>query len=320
MQCKKCKEEVHGLVARGLCQRCYGLDVERRKTAECEGCGELKPIKARGLCRKCYARFQRNGDFEDHRPIKGANLCSHCKKRPVHAKDLCGSCYSRYLERGDPKIIKVKKYDNCSYYGEFAHIRAKGLCSNCYNYQRINGTLERKQKERVRVCAVCEKKGFIVSKGICRNCYVRFWKTGTFKTRTGKYDGVDPTSFGLTVPSDETLSDRRKKENKKNRRLRKTNPDRYKNSDLLKTFGITLKAYNRMLDKQDGICAICGQPETAKRNGKTICLAVDHDHKTGKVRSLLCQNCNHAIGNFNDDPKLLKSAINYLSTHASSGA
>jgi hypothetical protein len=320
MKCKSCGKEVAKLVAREMCQRCYGLDVEKKKSAECRGCGEVKPIKAKGLCRKCYARFQRHGDFDDHSPVKGARLCSHCGERPVHAKELCGSCYSRLLERGRPDKIKVKKYEACSYCGDIGWIKAKGLCGACYNYQLQHGTLERKNIQRIRDCVVCDNKGFIVSKGICRNCYVRFWKTGSFRTRAGKYEDISPESFGLDIPSEEKLLERRQRENLKNRRARKQYPDRYKNADLLKTFGITLKKYNKMLEGQNGVCAICEEKETAKRNGKTLSLAVDHDHNTGKVRALLCQACNHGIGHMRDSPTLLTAAINYLKNHASSEA
>lgn len=68
-----------------------------------------------------------------------------------------------------------------------------------------------------------------------------------------------------------------------------------------------------MVRKQHNKCAICGNKETKKLHGKVVSLAVDHCHKTGKVRGLLCQNCNHGIGMLKDDPKLLKNAIIYLS-------
>jgi len=65
-----------------------------------------------------------------------------------------------------------------------------------------------------------------------------------------------------------------------------------------------------MLKSQNGNCAICGidQPSNGRR------LAVDHDHETGKVRALLCGNCNTGMGSFMDNPKLLQKAINYLET------
>lgn len=71
------------------------------------------------------------------------------------------------------------------------------------------------------------------------------------------------------------------------------------------------KKYNELFEKQKGCCAICGKHQSELE--KT--LHVDHDHKTGKVRGLLCQRCNQALGYFYVDNKgteLLTSAINFL--------
>ena len=83
-------------------------------------------------------------------------------------------------------------------------------------------------------------------------------------------------------------------------------------------FGLDEAAYQEKLDSQHGGCAICGGVNSNTRRA----LAVDHDHKCcpgekscGKcVRGLLCDNCNHAIGKFRDDPALLRNAIKYLSS------
>lgn len=99
------------------------------------------------------------------------------------------------------------------------------------------------------------------------------------------------------------------------KRLRRiNNPDFYKAQMLKRFHGITLLDYKKMLEEQNGLCAICGKEETRRdfRYNNLIDLAVDHDHKTGKVRGLLCSNCNKAIGVFQDNTELLQSAINYL--------
>lgn len=81
-----------------------------------------------------------------------------------------------------------------------------------------------------------------------------------------------------------------------------------RNRHLIRTFGITLIEYNVLLEKQGGGCAICGK---LIDNGRS--LAVDHDNKTGRIRGVLCANCNRAIGQFAHDPARLQNAINYLS-------
>jgi uncharacterized protein YbaR (Trm112 family) len=63
-----------------------------------------------------------------------------------------------------------------------------------------------------------------------------------------------------------------------------------------------------MFEEQGGVCAICRNPEASKK----ICLSVDHDHATGKVRGLLCMRCNTAIERIDNVPDFLKNAATYL--------
>jgi len=76
----------------------------------------------------------------------------------------------------------------------------------------------------------------------------------------------------------------------------------------LKKYGISLKEWDAMFMSQSGCCAICNKHQS---NFKYR-LAVDHCHKTGKIRGLLCQNCNTAIGLLQDDPSLCVKAEKYL--------
>jgi hypothetical protein len=69
--------------------------------------------------------------------------------------------------------------------------------------------------------------------------------------------------------------------------------------------------YDTIFAEQGGVCACCGQPETAKLKGKIKLLAVDHNHKTGKIRQLLCQRCNLVIGLVNEDPDLCELLKQY---------
>ena len=77
-------------------------------------------------------------------------------------------------------------------------------------------------------------------------------------------------------------------------------------------FGITSQEYVEIFNAQNEVCAICKNPETATRLGKVKALAVDHDHKNGAIRGLLCSDCNTGIGKLKDDPSVLRSAIRYL--------
>jgi len=79
----------------------------------------------------------------------------------------------------------------------------------------------------------------------------------------------------------------------------------------LKKFGITHEDYLQMLESQDGKCMICGTTKPHK-SAKFKHFAVDHCHKTNKIRALLCNRCNMGLGQFNDDPVLLVKATAYL--------
>ena len=97
---------------------------------------------------------------------------------------------------------------------------------------------------------------------------------------------------------------------------RDNNRSNYRDKNLREKFGISLIAYERMLAEQSNVCACCTQPETTKRHGKLLILAVDHCHTTGAIRGLLCNNCNQGLGQFRDDPNLLRKAADYLDRHA----
>lgn len=88
--------------------------------------------------------------------------------------------------------------------------------------------------------------------------------------------------------------------------------------------GLSVERFDEIFAAQGGVCAICGNPETAKRNGKVQRLAIDHDHACcpgekacGQcTRGLLCGRCNAGIGQMKDDPERLRKAAAYLEREA----
>lgn len=97
----------------------------------------------------------------------------------------------------------------------------------------------------------------------------------------------------------------------KGRELWKHDNGRSRNRAYMGTYGITLEDYNVMLKQQDHCCAICGVHE----DDCTVRLSVDHCHKTGVIRKLLCRNCNVSMGLLNEDVHLLQKMIEYLKGH-----
>lgn len=79
-------------------------------------------------------------------------------------------------------------------------------------------------------------------------------------------------------------------------------------SKTLRAYGLTADDIKALYDAQQGLCKICGQPDTTKRG----VLHIDHCHATGTVRGLLCHHCNLMLGNARDDTAILQKAIAYL--------
>ena len=89
------------------------------------------------------------------------------------------------------------------------------------------------------------------------------------------------------------------------------NPQRTRNNDLKRNYGITLEDHSRMFESQGGVCAVCKKPG----DGRWSQLCVDHDHVTGKVRELLCRRCNMILGQVDDSSLLLHELAAYLRKH-----
>jgi len=81
----------------------------------------------------------------------------------------------------------------------------------------------------------------------------------------------------------------------------------------LRRQGSSNQEYRMLLEAQGAKCAICGAIQGHQScYGKVCRLAVDHDHRTGKVRGLLCNNCNRGLGRFRDSVENLEAAVRYL--------
>jgi hypothetical protein len=95
------------------------------------------------------------------------------------------------------------------------------------------------------------------------------------------------------------------------RRAGKKNPIIRKRAQLKRDYNITLDDYNNMLMAQNNSCAICGMPQNKLK--KNLC--IDHNHKTGEIRALLCHSCNLILGNCFESISVLERAIEYLNKY-----
>lgn len=102
--------------------------------------------------------------------------------------------------------------------------------------------------------------------------------------------------------------------NKKTRERRKNNFLSHKAIELKRRFGLDFSEYERMLIRRNGLCDIC-RKINVRANRKYGTLVVDHCHDTLKIRGLLCDSCNLALGLLKHDIKIIEAAVNYLQNH-----
>lgn len=141
-------------------------------------------------------------------------------------------------------------------------------------------------------CYSCNKELESTKNGKCKACrasYAKEWRLKNYEKRK-QYEK-------------EYYSERRPLYREREKVWRSKNPDKIRNSNLKHGYGITLEDYKKMCLEQDHKCLICNNISK---------LFVDHCHKTKKVRGLLCNSCNKALGLFKDNPKALERAAIYV--------
>lgn len=145
---------------------------------------------------------------------------------------------------------------------------------------------------------------------VCTGCSVEKPFNAFEKRKAGKYGLHSQCKTCRSVKRKERYEAQRddilKKQNEY--RAEKTHPREYW---LKKDYGITQDDFEHISEQQNHVCAICGGVEPKRKY-----LSVDHCHKSGKVRGLLCNTCNRAIGLFKDDIQVIQKAAEYLKEHS----
>lgn len=209
--------------------------------------------------------------------------CNH----PVIAKGLCQTHYKRFQRHGDVEQTRPSDWG-----AREKHPAYKTWC-NLRRYHLQNMQDDWKED---------------------------FWKFASdvgdkpAKSKSHRPDKTKPWTKENFYWKENRESSEDRKEYMRNwiKKARSANPDYYVDADLRKNYGVTLDWYNQKFKEQDGVCAICKEPETAVIRGKSISLAVDHCHNTGAARGLLCTKCNQGLGLFRDKIDTLESAVRYL--------
>lgn len=243
-------------------------------------------------------------------------LCSMpgCGKKS-QCKGFCGMHYTRVFRYGNPNCkhkTGPKAIESCSVPGCGKKHRGLGLCSLHYFRQRDHRDLNYKSEPRtppldknnMRQCKKCEAEKLLGDFGKNSKCFAG-------RLRVCKKCQDDRRLERLRT--DPKLRKRNRLKRKKSywkdvEKSRAIN----RNDKLLSKYGLTPEAWLALFEKQGGVCAICKLPELLKKR-----LAVDHCHITGKIRGLLCGNCNRALGQFQDSPVITQAATDYLRSQAS---
>lgn len=226
--------------------------------------------------------------------------CLHCGKtfeKAANVQKFCSvDCRKAVNIRTGPVIEVACK--GCSTKFETTDGRRE-FCESACRYKFFNSRRFSTSRTEFRKCAVCAKE------------FQPLQKTGpgrsTCSDACKKLLGHNPRWVAKHLAGKENDPEK----------LERIKQWRHENQ-LKRTFGLSVEQFNEMLTKQNGVCAICKSPETAKSNVRVEIrrLAVDHCHTTGKVRALLCTTCNTSLGGFKDDPRLLQAAIEYLKRHS----
>lgn len=273
--------------------------------AECSHANCGNPVFARETCRKHYEQER----------LATASPCSFFGCQNTSYRGVL--CSKHYREE------QLKKRPICTVSGCNNHQKTltSGLCEkHLFRYSR-HGTVEQPRntdwgaKETHPLYQVYHWQRRKPN-GMCQEWADNFWKF--VEAVSPKPDGHTLRKHDLNQPINPNNwywkeSTPSKDKAKWQRAWRERNPDKVKDMDLRKHFGITLEQYRQMSTAQNHKCAICDSHETAvDAKGAERFMAVDHCHKTGKIRALLCSACNKALGGFKDDSNLLIKAAKYI--------
>ena len=263
----------------------------------CPGCNQDKPTKARGLCAACYTQWQKTGSTARvrSRGTKGKPCTVEGCTNIAHGRGLCHMHLRRERRTGS---LDKPQVDPATL------VTLHPLYPQWVDFKRANSPrpIVPEWKESFEV--------FLEGVGTRPSSRHRLYRKfkdlplgpGNFEWRLALVEKQEG----------ETAQEYNKRYRQAHRAAYGTD---YHMADLQRKYGLTTYDLAAMAEKQDHRCAICGEKEKEQRNGLVKHLAVDHDHKTGRIRELLCTACNKGLGHFQDDIDLMLKAIAYLRKH-----
>jgi hypothetical protein len=275
---------------------------------------------ARGFCESHYQAW-RTGRRPDLEPLakqaRQGRTCKVCGKeipphRTAQAKFCSPLCKRRAQVQRERVTPPARRNEPCSVEGCGSAWFARGLCSKHYDRLRTKGTVEEGRKNARGVCSVQGCSNPHVAGGLCRLHYDRQQRA---RRKAERLDTrPDRTCLSCDGPLQPGQRDDTLFCSRKCKEAERVASGRHSDAVLRhyyrSRYGMTREeAVERFGDR----CNICGSADGMGRHGN---LHVDHSHKTGKVRGVLCHECNTGLGKFRDDPELLRKAAAYLERDA----
>ena len=262
--------------------------------------------------------------------------CTSCKRDiKIVSKGLCDACRQRFRKHGTTEYQRIGKRSACQIQDCQDRAVSHGLCDKHRQRLRQHGTTDLKHdswgakwKHPLRHSWMYLRRfrGVQAVDPVWIEDFLQFIAdVGERPSRSHKLFAADnsrplgPGNFVWKRAITERVDgeDENTFKARRQRVYRAVAVEATKASDIKKRFGLTYDEYDRMMKAQDSRCGICGNKETAlnPKTGQPRALAIDHCHKTGAIRGLLCTNCNRGIGNFREQPALFFAAIAYLQRH-----
>ena len=201
---------------------------------------------------------------------------------------------------------------------------SKQIIADGFSFEKPEMTAAEKERERCRVkaqrtrdkrkaaglCRECKKPSITTS---CEDCKLVRKEKRLERIRNKQCVSCTKPNENGKDQCDECCS----KENARCKESLKT-PDKYrrwKSSQLKHLYGITIEEYEEILAEQNYKCEICQQPIGCENKRPYV----DHDHETGALRGLLCQNCNSVLGLAHDSTEVLRRAAEYIEKYKKEG-
>ena len=263
----------------------------------CAGCGETKRIKSRGYCPACYVQWKRTGSTVRERMPRGQCTVEGCEKK-AHGRGLCDMHARRLRVSGslsDPRADNANLRSNHALYSQWQGYTREGAYPMIEEWKRdffafLSGVGERPSNSH----------------------------------RLYRLDKTSPMGPGNFEWREKRAAPRHDNEtqtehqNRYRRERKATMGTAMWDSELRRKYGADFgtRELQAMIQAQSGVCAICHSAEVALSvRGDLRQLSVDHDHRTGRVREMLCLACNSVLGDAEDDIRILEAAIAYLIKH-----